>query len=81
MKTLEEDLQTERSERAKLQEQLTNLSSLVINTNVLREDDKHQKLHIFASCQDAMKRGVSESGVYTLNDNLGTFSAYIATVI
>ena len=80
MRSLEEELQYEKSARFKLEERLANLSSLVenIRSTSVTETEIYQKLIIYASCQDAMEKGVTTSGVYTmhLGDGYDPFPVY-----
>ena len=80
MRSLEEELQYEKSGRSKLEKRLANLSSLVenIRSTSVTETELYQKLIIYASCQDAMEKGVTTSGVYTmdLGDGYDPFPVY-----
>ena len=80
VRSLEEELQYEKSARSKLEKRLANLSSLVENIRNTSgtETEIYQKLIIYASCQDAMEKGVTMSGVYTmdLGDGYDPFPVY-----
>ena len=78
MRSLEEELQSEKSERTKLEKRLANLSSLVENIRNTSVTETYQKLSIYASCQDAMEKGFTTSGVYTmdLGDGYYLFPVY-----
>ena len=69
-----------RSLEEELEKRLANLSSLVenIRSTSVTETELYQKLIIYASCQDAMAKGVTKSGVYTmhLGDGYDPFPVY-----
>ena len=80
VRSLEEELQSEKSERAKLEKRLENLTSTIgnlRNTTVTKADLEH-KIYIYASCQDAKEKGMTMSGLYNveLGDGQGPFSVY-----
>ena len=74
MATLRKELESQKVESVQLEERLANLTSLMTNiqNSSGTTSEKYQKRYIYTSCQDAMERGMTMSGIYTVDLSNGS---------